>query len=105
MNEPAASPSDRGNECVRNRTFILSDVRGLIAILRDVLEPSPELGELGSLRGDELSNQSCREEHASDRQARLHEVDERTEADPTNDAPQNRDDSNDHPDDEQAGSQ
>src|SRR3954469_17500129 len=75
MNEPAASPSVRGNECVRNSTFIALWSGGRVAFPREILYPRGKLAQLRALRGDELPHQSCREEHASYSHARLDEID------------------------------
>ena len=100
-NEPGASPSDRGNECVRNRTFICSAIRGRVAILREILEPRPKLAHLRALRRDELADQSRREEHASEDETSLDQIESGRKPDPADDAPEDGDDPDDHAEDEQ----
>src|SRR6185295_15813295 len=99
MNEPAASPSVRGNERVRNSTFIRSGVRRAVALSREVLYPGAKLVYLGPLRGNHLTKQSGGKEHAADGHARLHEIHQRPEADAADHSPQDGDDPDDHADD------
>src|SRR3954469_15347499 len=105
INEPAASPSDRGNECVRNSTFIESAVAGRVAFLGQVFDSGPQLVHLGALRGDHLAQQAGGEENAADRDAGLHEIDQRSKANPADNSPEYRDDSDAHADDEQNGAE
>src|SRR6185503_18399164 len=104
MNEPAASPSDRGNECVRKSTFIRSGI-GRVAFPRKILDPRAQLTQLGALRGDELSNETGREKDAADGDAGLDEIHQRPESDAADDAIQNGNYPDDHADDEQSGSE
>jgi len=72
--------------------------------LGDILEPCAQLAQLGALRRDELPNQPGSKEHASDGEARLHQIDEGAETHATDHAPEDGDDPNNYADDEQARS-
>src|SRR4029077_19338611 len=74
MNEPAASPSDLGNECVRHSTFIWSAIRRRDALTRLISASRAELSKLGALRRDHLTEQTGGEEHAANGYAGLDEV-------------------------------
>src|SRR5437868_8719769 len=74
MNEPAASPDQRGNACVRNRT--LSDAGSAavaLVILALLVHPSLELAELRPLGGDLIAEHPCREEDAPEKDAGLND--------------------------------
>src|SRR5438874_3002594 len=74
MNEPAASPDQRGNACVRNRT--LSDAGSAavaLVILALLVHPSLELAKLRPLGGDLTADHPCREEDAPEKDAGLND--------------------------------
>src|SRR5205823_1519207 len=74
MNEPAASPDQRGNACVRNRT--LSDAGSAavaLVILALLVHPSLELAKLRPLGGDLIAEHPCREEDAPEKDAGLND--------------------------------
>src|SRR2546423_13164087 len=74
MNEPAASPDQRGNACVRNRA--LSDAGSAavaLVILALLVHPSLELAELRPLGGDLIAEHPCREEEGPEKDAGLND--------------------------------
>src|SRR2546422_3077373 len=105
INEPAASPSVRGNECVRNRPFICSEIVRRVAFPRQVFDARPQLAQLRALSGDHLSKESSCEQHAPYCHARLDEIHQRTKSNSADNAPQYGNDSDDHSDNEQRRAQ
>src|SRR6266516_2408292 len=81
MNEPAASPSVRGNECVRNRTFICSEIFRRFAFPRQIFDTRSQVTELCALNGDHFAEESSCEKDAAHRDARLDEIHQRAEPD------------------------
>src|SRR3954468_1970171 len=104
--EPGASPGERGKEWVTKRTRTGADAP-LAAARRAVspgaqrLELAPQLADLGSLAGDLLAEEAADEEHATDEDARLDEIQQRTEADSGEDADRDRDQADDEAEDEE----
>src|SRR5437899_2102815 len=74
INEPAASTSMRGNECVRNKTFICSEIVRRVAFPREIFDARPQLAQLSTLTGDHLSKESSCEQHAPYWHAGLDEI-------------------------------
>src|SRR5438876_3388148 len=80
MNEPGASPCDRGNEWVRKRTFTPLWFLQRVSTLCELLESRAKLAHLCALSRDELAQQPCREENAAEQEACLDESQDRTES-------------------------
>src|ERR1051326_5802980 len=80
MNEPGASPCDRGNEWVRKRTFTPLWFLQRVSALCQLFEPRTKLAHLRTLSCDHLPKQSCREENTAQEEACLDEVQDRAES-------------------------
>src|SRR5690348_12044358 len=74
MKDPAASPDQRGNACVRKRTRSASRSAAVgLVILALLVQPSLNLSELRTLRGDLLAEHARREEDATEEDAGLND--------------------------------
>src|SRR3954452_25198128 len=72
MNEPAASPVQRGKACVRKRTRSAAGSAAIaLVILALLVQPSLDLAELRALRGDLVAEHAGGEEDAAEKNARL----------------------------------
>src|SRR2546430_8681732 len=80
MNEPGASPCDRGNEWVRKRTFTPLWFLQRISTLCQPLDSCAKFAHLRALSRDQLAQQSCREENATEEKACFDEVQDRAES-------------------------
>src|SRR6476469_2266100 len=72
MNEPAASPDQRGKACVRKRTRSAAGSAALV-ILALLVQPSLDLAELRSLGRDLFAEHARGEEDAAEQYARLND--------------------------------
>src|SRR2546423_11103496 len=70
MNDPAASPSPCGKECVKKRTFIFSGVV-LFSFAGQILDAGSQQTQLGALCCNQLTKQSGGKENAAHNHARF----------------------------------
>ncbi len=82
-----------------------SGIRWCVAFPREIFESSPDLTQLGTLSGDEFTDQPSGKEHAPDGKTGFHEIDQGPESDPADYAPDDGDEANDDSEDEKPRSQ
>src|SRR5689334_14706460 len=106
MNEPAASPVQRGKACVRKRTRSAAGSAALaLVILALLVQSSLDLAELRTLRGNLIAEHTGREEDAAEEDARLDDGPDPPLADAVDPEPRQRQQPGEHAEAEDAESE